>query len=127
MAQPGSAASLVVDLLAREPHGSIADQCYRARIYASLLAVLYIGAVATAIAYAIWGDLLARYPAAVVAPFALLAPCAGVLASALVFGERFNSTRYAGMALIVMGLAFIVLPTASAVSERERARMVRKS
>jgi drug/metabolite transporter (DMT)-like permease len=47
--------------------------------------------------------------------------------SALVFGERFNSTRYAGMALIVMGLAFIVLPTANAVSEPERARMVRKS
>lgn len=77
----------------------------------SLLAVLYVGAVATTIAYAIWGRLLARYSAAVVAPFALLAPCTGVVASMLIFGEQFSSIRYTGMALIVAGLAFIVLPT----------------
>jgi O-acetylserine/cysteine efflux transporter len=118
--------SLLISWLVNPTGASLTSAIAHAS-YASLLAVLYIGAVATAIAYAIWGDLLARYPAAVVAPFALLAPCVGVLASALVFGERFNSTRYAGMALIVMGLAFVVLPTASAVSERERARMVRKS
>lgn len=49
------------------------------------------------------------YPAAVVAPLALLSPVTGVVVSALVFGERFTPLRYAGMALIVAGLAVIVL------------------
>jgi O-acetylserine/cysteine efflux transporter len=46
-----------------------------------------------------------------VAPFALIAPCTGVLASALVFREVFGPIRYAGMLLILGGLAVIVLPT----------------
>ena len=41
--------------------------------------------LATVMAYADWGGLLQRYPAAVVAPFALIAPCTGVLSSALIF------------------------------------------
>ena len=53
--------------------------------------------------------MLGRYPAAVVAPLALLSPVTGVVVSALVFGERFTSLRYAGMALILAGLAVIVL------------------
>jgi O-acetylserine/cysteine efflux transporter len=79
--------------------------------WASLLAVLYLGGVATLLGFATWGGLLARYPAALVAPFALLAPCTGVVASALVFGERFGALRLAGMALILAGLAVIVLPS----------------
>jgi O-acetylserine/cysteine efflux transporter len=75
-----------------------------------MAAVMYLGAIATMLAYAIWGSLLARYPTAMVAPFALLAPCTGVMASALIFGERFGAMRYAGMALILTGLTIIVLP-----------------
>ena len=75
--------------------------------WASLGAALFLGAATSA--YAIWGRLLGRYPAAVVAPLALLSPVTGVVASALVFGERFTSLRYAGMALILAGLAVIVL------------------
>lgn len=87
----------------------------------SLGAVLYLGVLATPLAYAIWGDLLQRYPAARVAPFALLSPCAGVLSSALVFGEVFSPLRYAGMALILAGLAAIVLsPAGPAAAERRR-------
>ena len=73
--------------------------------------MLYLGVVATSVGYVFWARLLARYPAATVAPFALLAPCTGVIASALVFGERFSAVRYAGMALIVAGLACVVLPS----------------
>jgi O-acetylserine/cysteine efflux transporter len=72
----------------------------------------YLGAFATVLAYAIWGDLLQRYSAARVAPFALLAPCTGVVSSALVFGEVFSPVRYLGMALILAGLAVIVVPEA---------------
>jgi O-acetylserine/cysteine efflux transporter len=75
----------------------------------SLGAALYLGTIATFVGYAIWGDLLQRYPAALVTPFALLAPCTGVVSSALMFGEVFQPVRYAGMALVVAGLAIIVL------------------
>jgi O-acetylserine/cysteine efflux transporter len=75
----------------------------------SVGAAVYLGVVATILAYGTWGRLLQRYPAAAVAPFALLAPCTGVLASALVFREVFSPMRYAGMALILGGFAVIVL------------------
>jgi len=73
-------------------------------------AALYLGAVATVLAYAIWGDLLRRYPTAVVTPFALLVPFVAAASSALVFGERFGAMRLLGMALVLTGLAVIVAP-----------------
>ena len=72
-------------------------------------AALYLGLVATVGAYAIWGRLLARYPAATVTPFALLAPIVGAYSSSLVFGERFGGRRLAGMALVLLGVAVTVL------------------
>ena len=78
--------------------------------WSSIAAAVYLGAVATSLAYVLWGSLLARYPAAMVAPFALLAPATGVIASALIFGELFGPLRYLGMALILAGLAIVVLP-----------------
>jgi len=82
----------------------------RAASWTSLAAALYLGAIATTLAYAIWGRLLARYPTALVAPFALIAPCVGVAGSALVFGEVFGAIRSLGMLLILAGLAVVVLP-----------------
>ena len=73
-------------------------------------AVLYLGAVATIVAYAIWGDLLRRYPTAAVTPFALLVPFVAAAGSAVVFGERFGALRLVGMALVLVGLAVIVVP-----------------
>jgi O-acetylserine/cysteine efflux transporter len=74
------------------------------------VAALYLGLVATVLAYTIWGRLLRRYPVAVVAPFSLLVPFVGALSSATVFGERFGPLRLAGMAAVLMGLAVIVVP-----------------
>jgi O-acetylserine/cysteine efflux transporter len=76
----------------------------------SIGSAVYLGALATTLAYAIWSHLLRRHSTAAVAPFALLAPCVGVVASAIVFGERFDPVRYIGMAGIALGLAIIVLP-----------------
>jgi O-acetylserine/cysteine efflux transporter len=90
--------------------------------WTSLVAVLYLGAIATTLAYAIWGRLLSRYSAALVAPFALIAPCVGVVGSALVFGEAFGAVRYAGMLLILLGLAVIVLPAGWNAFMREQKR-----
>jgi len=71
---------------------------------------VYLAVFATWIAYIMWGGLLGRYPAAVIAPFALLSPCVGVIASVLLFGEAFSPVRLTGMLLILAGLAIIVMP-----------------
>jgi O-acetylserine/cysteine efflux transporter len=73
-----------------------------------LAAALYLGVVATLMAYAVWGRLLRRYPAATVTPFALLAPIVGAYSSSVVFGERFGGRRLAGMALVLLGVAITV-------------------
>jgi len=94
-----------------DPRPSLLDAISSAS-WASIGAAVYLGVMATVVAYASWGSLLQRYPAAAVTPFALVAPCAGLLSSALVFREVFSPARYAGMALIMAGLAVIVLPAA---------------
>ncbi len=81
--------------------------------WSSIAAAIYLGAFGTILAYAIWGHLLSRYPVVMVAPFAFIAPCIGVVASALMLGEVFGSVRSIGMALILVGLAVIVLPCKS--------------
>jgi len=73
-------------------------------------AAVYLGLLATVVAYALWGSLLHRYSAAAVTPFALLAPCVGAAASALVLGERFGAFRVAGMGAILIGVAIVALP-----------------
>ena len=101
---PALALSLVLD----GPFGlagAIVDATWLA-----LTAVLYLGLVGTILAYAIWGRLLRRYPTATVAPFALLVPFVSAFASSLVFGEQFGALRLVGMALVLIGLAVIVLP-----------------
>jgi O-acetylserine/cysteine efflux transporter len=79
--------------------------------WASIGAAVYLGVAATIVAYAIWGHLLQRYRAGIVAPFAFLAPCAGVVSSAVILGEAFTPARYAGMALILTGFAVIMRST----------------
>jgi O-acetylserine/cysteine efflux transporter len=99
-------------------------EALRSASWVSIAAVIYLGMVATLLAYAIWGSLLQRYSAAAVAPFALLAPCAGIASSAVIFGEVFSPTRCAGMALILGGLAVLVIPWRGALA---RARWARQS
>jgi O-acetylserine/cysteine efflux transporter len=78
-----------------------------------LLAPLYLGLLATVFAYAVWGYLLQKYSTGAVAPFALLAPAVGAVASSLIFGESFGSVRLVGMSFMVVGLAIVVLPRQS--------------
>ena len=79
--------------------------------WSGVAATLYLGLVATTLAYAIWGVLLRRY-LATVAPFALLVPLVGAVASALLFGEQFGGLRLAGMVVVLVCLATILLPAA---------------
>ncbi|MBI5111659.1 MAG: EamA family transporter [Rhodovulum sp.] len=105
--------------LALDPDPSLIAAVARSSA-ASLVAVVFLATLATTVAFAIWGRLMQRYPSAAVAPFALLSPCTGVVAVALVFGERFGPLRGAGMVLILLGLVVVVVPW-PAVAARLRA------
>src|SRR5215831_15031969 len=61
----------------------------------SLAVAFYLGIPSTLVAYGLWGYLLQRYPAATVAPFSLLVPATGIIASALLLGETFAPLRLA--------------------------------
>jgi O-acetylserine/cysteine efflux transporter len=78
--------------------------------FLSIAAAIYLGTITTIFGYAVWGRLLQTYSSSVVAPFALLSPCTGIVASSLIFGEAFPPLREAGMALILAGLAIVVIP-----------------
>jgi len=59
--------------------------------------------------YAAWGWLLARYPAATVTPMALLVPVFGMGASTVFLGEPLPPWKLGAGALVLGGLAIIVL------------------
>lgn len=70
----------------------------------SILAVAYLGFIATLLAYSLWSRLLSRYPAALIAPFSLLVPAIGLTAAALLLGERVSVMQALGIALTMAGL-----------------------
>ncbi|NPC55664.1 EamA family transporter [Caenimonas soli] len=59
----------------------------------------------TLFGFAMWNWLLARYPAATVAPMALLVPVFGMSASAWLLGEPLQAWKLAAAALVIAGLA----------------------
>ncbi|MFM9897802.1 EamA family transporter [Sphingorhabdus sp.] len=63
----------------------------------------------TMFGYGIWGWLLARHPAATVAPMALLVPIFGMGASALFLGEPLQNWKLLAAALVMGGLALSLL------------------
>ncbi len=73
-------------------------------------AVLYLACIATIIGYSLWGMLLRIYPASTVAPFSLLVPVFGMASATIFLGEQFGPLRLAGAALLLAGLAVIVVP-----------------
>jgi O-acetylserine/cysteine efflux transporter len=72
-------------------------------------AVLWQSAGNALFGYGVWAWLLARYPAATVAPMALLVPVFGMGASALWLGEGLPPWKLAAAALVIGGLALNLL------------------
>jgi O-acetylserine/cysteine efflux transporter len=70
----------------------------------SVLGLLYIVVVATIVGYGIWNGLLSRYPSSTVAPFSMLVPVVGVVASWAAFGEVIDLTELLGGAAVVVGV-----------------------
>ena len=63
----------------------------------------------TMFGYSVWGWLLARYPAATVAPMALLIPIFGLGASAFFLGEPLQPWKLIAAALVIGGVAVGVI------------------
>jgi O-acetylserine/cysteine efflux transporter len=66
--------------------------------------VVYLGLVATVLAYSMWAGLLKRYSAGIVAPYSLLVPVVGLYAAWIVLDERLSPAQWAGVAAVGAGL-----------------------
>ena len=62
----------------------------------TIASVAYTAGLASLVGYTIWNMLLGRYPAALVAPFALLTPPVGLAAAALLLGQVPNPLELVG-------------------------------
>ncbi len=72
------------------------------------LAVAYLGWLATVLAYGMWTGLLKRHPANRVAPFSLGVPVVGLTAGLLLLGESITGWQWAGIALVVAALGWVM-------------------
>jgi O-acetylserine/cysteine efflux transporter len=70
--------------------------------------IFYTGLIATVLAFGIWGQLLKRYSANLVTPFALLVPVFGFVFSGLFLNERITTINLVASLLILIGLVLIV-------------------
>jgi O-acetylserine/cysteine efflux transporter len=74
----------------------------------TVASVIYLAYFATICGYALWGKLLSKYPAGIVAPFALLVPVIGMSSAALLLGEEFSLWQVYGALLVMIGLVIHV-------------------
>ena len=72
-------------------------------------AVIYLGLVMTALAYAIWYRLLGRYSVNQVMPFLLLLPVTSVFGGIFLLGESLTLKIALGGCLAILGVAMITL------------------
>lgn len=77
--------------------------------WATWAAIVYQALGNTLFGYAVWGWLLARHPAVVIAPLSLLVPVFGMGGSALILGEALPPWKLMAAAAILSGLALNVI------------------
>lgn len=73
---------------------------------AGWLSLAYVAFVSTLGGFGIWGFLLRRYDASVVAPYTLLVPVFGMSSAAVLTGEPVSLLQIAAAALIVAGVLY---------------------
>lgn len=87
--------------------------------WGSVGAIAYLAWGATVIGWGLWGLLLRRHPAGVVAPFSLLVPPFGLASAAVLLGEPLGVAELAATALVLGGVglgAWRRAPAAPAVA-----------
>lgn len=83
-----------------------------------LLSILVNAYGATLFGFGAWSFLMRRYPAATVAPFALLVPLTGMSSAALVLGEQLTGWVAAAALLVIVGLALNLLGARRASAQK---------
>ncbi len=71
--------------------------------------VVYLGLIMTALGYGLWYTLVARHPISRVGPFLLLLPVTSILGAVLLLGESLTLHTALGGAIVIAGVAFIVM------------------
>ena len=71
--------------------------------------VLYLGVVMTALGYTCWYHILGRYQVNQVTPFLLLIPVSSVAGGVLLLGEEITPTILVGGAIIMSGVALLII------------------
>ena len=97
----------------------------RALEHPTLMLAICVAVVAyggTVLGFGIWSRLLMRYPAAMVAPFALLVPVVGMIAARLIFAEPLSLIELSGALLVMAGLSFNVVGERVLASRRAATR-----
>lgn len=90
----------------------------------SIFSVIYLAFCATLFGYYFWSTLLAKYPAAKVAPLSLLVPVTGLITAQLVLGEALTKAQWFGCAAILIGL--LITNSAEFFMTQIRGRIKRK-
>ncbi len=99
---------IIVSLLVEGPRriGHALATTFQAGALPALFGLLYVVLIATIVGYGIWTTLMSRYPSSVVAPFSMLVPVVGVLASWLIFDERPDPTELIAGVAVIGGVLF---------------------
>lgn len=98
---------LAVSLMFEGPHAIV--EGLRQADATTWAAVLWQSIGNTLFGYVAWGWLLARHPAAIVVPSALLVPVFGMGTTALVLAEPLPAWKLIAAALVISGLALNIL------------------
>lgn len=101
---PMLALALVVEGPARI--GRSLSTAFTAQALPAVLGLLYVVVVATLVGHGICNTLLSRHPSNVVAPFSMLVPVVGVLASWPASGELLDAVELAAGGVVVLGVLF---------------------
>ncbi|WP_163575204.1 EamA family transporter [Halomonas faecis] len=80
------------------------SQATIADLWSALPPAIYLGLIATVMAYHFWVKAIATYTATAVAPFSLLIPIIGIYLGNVLFDEALGVARMTGSALIIVGI-----------------------
>lgn len=75
----------------------------------SVIALLFMAYLATQLAFTLFSEMMLKYPASKVMPFATLVPIYGLTSNAIFLGERLSDFQLFGSGLVFMGLILTVL------------------
>ena len=78
--------------------------------------VIYLGLVMTALGYGMWYTLVHRHPVSLIAPFLLLLPVFSVMGGVGILGEELTGRILLGGAIVIGGVAFILIERPPAVA-----------